>query len=87
MYWGLKGGILNIADYDPLGYELSCCDSLCQVFLNFIISRSQRTVMTKYLKVQLNLSADFVIFDQHLPAVSNYWRFNTPPQYAEANFK
>ena len=44
MYWGLKEGILNIADYDPLGYELSCCDSLCQVFLNFIISRSQHTV-------------------------------------------
>ena len=22
MHWGLKGGILDIADYDPLGYAV-----------------------------------------------------------------
>ena len=35
---------MNIADYDPLGYELSCRDSCSQVFLNFLIICSQRTV-------------------------------------------
>ena len=36
MYWGLKVGILNIADYDPLGYELSCCSSILLDFLNLV---------------------------------------------------
>ena len=44
MYWGLKGGILNIADYDPLGYELSCCSSILLGFLNFVQSYFGHTV-------------------------------------------
>ena len=32
---GLKGGISNTADYDPLGYVLSCCGRRDQVFHTF----------------------------------------------------
>ena len=41
---GLKGGILNIADYDPLGYELSCCGSILLGFLNLVQSYFGHTV-------------------------------------------
>jgi len=44
IYEDLKGDILDIADYDPIVYELSCCGSLCHEFHNFLISCSQRTV-------------------------------------------
>ena len=44
MYLGLKGGILNIADYDPLGYELSCCGSVLLGFLNLVQSYFGHTV-------------------------------------------
>ena len=44
MYWGLKGEISNIADYEPLGYDLSSYGSLCHEFHNFLISRPLRTV-------------------------------------------
>ena len=46
MYWGQKGGILDIADYDPLGYELSCCGSILLGFLNLVQSHFGHTVVS-----------------------------------------
>ena len=40
--------IFIFADYDPLGYEFSCCGCFLLDHLNFLISCSERTVSVKH---------------------------------------